>query len=76
MTPEEHWKHFEKSWLALKSYTYLGKATPFLDTGVEREMMPLRHDMRNSTGGDHGGAAVHPRRRSRTGATTSASPRR
>jgi acyl-coenzyme A thioesterase PaaI-like protein len=51
MTPEEHWKHFEKSWRALKSYTYLGKGTPFLDIGVETETMPLRHDMRNSTGG-------------------------
>jgi hypothetical protein len=51
MSPEEHWKHFEKSWVALKSYTYLGKPTPFLDTGAEKEEMPLRHDMRNSTGG-------------------------
>lgn len=51
MSPEEHWKHFEKSWTALKSYTYLGKGTPYLDIGVEKETMPLRHDMRNSTGG-------------------------
>ncbi|MDO8365036.1 MAG: hypothetical protein Q7V88_19255 [Actinomycetota bacterium] len=51
MTPEEHWAHFNKSWIALQSYTYLGKGTPFLDVGVERELMPLRHDMRNSTGG-------------------------
>lgn len=51
MTPEEHWRHFEKSWQDLKSYTYLGKQTPFLDAGVEVETMPLRHDMRNSTGG-------------------------
>jgi hypothetical protein len=51
LTPEEHWKHFEKSWIALQSYTYLGKGTPFLDTGVTEEVMPLRHDMRNSTGG-------------------------
>lgn len=51
MTPEEHWQHFEESWRALKSYTYLGKTTPYLDAGVERETMPLRHDMRNSTGG-------------------------
>ncbi len=50
-TPEEHWRHFEQSWVALKSYTYLGKGTPFMDKGVERETMPLRHDMRNSTGG-------------------------
>lgn len=49
--PEEHWKHFEKAWVALQSYTYLGKGTPVLDAGVERETMPLRHDMRNSTGG-------------------------
>jgi acyl-coenzyme A thioesterase PaaI-like protein len=51
VTPEEHWRHFEQAWVALKSYTYLGKGTPFLDAGVERETMPLRHDMRNSTGG-------------------------
>jgi hypothetical protein len=51
LSPEEHWRHFEKSWQALKSYTYLGKATPFLDIGAEKEDMPLRHDMRNSTGG-------------------------
>lgn len=51
LTPDEHWKHFEKSWQALKSYTYLGKGTPFLDVGVDRETMPFRHDMRNSTGG-------------------------
>jgi hypothetical protein len=51
LTPEEHWHHFEKSWIALQSYTYLGKGTPFLDVGVDRETMPLRHDMRNSTGG-------------------------
>ena len=51
MSPEEHWEHFAKSWVALKSYTYLGKETPVMDLGVERETMPLRHDMRNSTGG-------------------------
>jgi hypothetical protein len=51
LTPEEHWAHFHKAWVALKSYTYLGKATPFMDLGVDRETMPLRHDMRNSTGG-------------------------
>jgi acyl-coenzyme A thioesterase PaaI-like protein len=51
MTPAEHWDHFAKSWVALQSYTYLGKETPVMDLGVERETMPLRHDMRNSTGG-------------------------
>ena len=51
LTPEEHWRHFEKSWIALQSYTYLGKGTPFLDVGVVDETMPVRHDMRNSTGG-------------------------
>ncbi|EUA23890.1 hypothetical protein I553_5018 [Mycobacterium xenopi 4042] len=49
--PEQHWKQFEKSWRALKIYTYLGKTTPFLDAGVEKETMPLRHDMRNPSGG-------------------------
>ena len=47
----EHWSQFEKAWTALLSYRYLGKLTPVLDVGVERETMPLRHDMRNSTGG-------------------------
>jgi acyl-coenzyme A thioesterase PaaI-like protein len=51
VTPEEHWQHFEKTWQALKTYTYLGKTSPFLDVGVTREEMPFRHDMRNSTGG-------------------------
>lgn len=51
LSPEEHWDRFAKSWVALQSYTYLGKGTPFLDVGVEGEEMPLRHDMRNSTGG-------------------------
>lgn len=51
MSPAEHWEHFAKSWVALQSYTYLGKETPVMDLGVERETMPLRHDMRNSTGG-------------------------
>ena len=51
VSPEEHWAHFARSWIALQSYTYLGKATPIMDAGVDREVMPLRHDMRNSTGG-------------------------
>ncbi len=51
MSPEEHWAHFARAWVALQSYTYLGKGTPYMDLGVERETMPLRHDMRNSTGG-------------------------
>jgi hypothetical protein len=50
-TPEEHWDHFAKSWIDLQSYTYLGKGSPFLDIGVTTESMPLRQDMRNSTGG-------------------------
>jgi acyl-coenzyme A thioesterase PaaI-like protein len=49
--PEEHWAQFQRSWTTLLSYRYLGKETPYLDRGVEREVMPLRHDMRNSTGG-------------------------
>lgn len=51
VSPEDHWAQFEKAWTALLSYRYLGKLTPILDVGVERETMPLRHDMRNSTGG-------------------------
>jgi hypothetical protein len=49
--PEQHWSQFERSWTALLSYRYLGKRTPVLDLGVERETMPLRHDMRNAAGG-------------------------
>lgn len=51
VSPEEHWAHFARAWVALKTYTYLGKRTPSMDAGVDRETMPLRHDMRNSTGG-------------------------
>lgn len=51
VSPEEHWAHFARAWVALKAYTYLGKRTPHMDAGVERETMPLRHDMRNATGG-------------------------
>jgi hypothetical protein len=47
----QHWEQFEKAWTALLSYRYLGKLSPGLDAGVERETMPLRSDMRNATGG-------------------------
>ncbi|GAD48800.1 hypothetical protein NT2_04_02120 [Caenibius tardaugens NBRC 16725] len=49
--PEKHWAHFARSWKALKTYTYLGKETPYIDAGVVEETMPLRHDMRNAGGG-------------------------
>jgi acyl-coenzyme A thioesterase PaaI-like protein len=51
MSGSEHWQQFAQSWTGLLSYRYLGKRTPVLDAGVERETMPLRHDMRNATGG-------------------------
>jgi hypothetical protein len=51
VSPEQHWEQFEKAWTTLLSYRYLGKRSPDLDTDVERETMPLRRDMRNSTGG-------------------------
>ncbi len=51
VAPEEHWKQFEKAWTTLLTYRYLGKGTRHLDLGVEKDTMPLRHDMRNSTGG-------------------------
>ncbi|MEY2426662.1 MAG: hypothetical protein QOI61_2234 [Actinomycetota bacterium] len=47
----DHWQQFHESWTGLLTYRYLGKRTPVLDLGVERETMPLRHDMRNSIGG-------------------------
>ena len=49
--PGEHWKQFEGSWTGLLTYRYLGKRTPVIDAGVDRETMPLRSDMRNATGG-------------------------
>jgi len=51
VSPDEHWAHFARAWVALKTYTYLGKRTPQMDAGVDRETMPLRHDMRNAAGG-------------------------
>src|ERR1700682_3367649 len=48
---DEHWGQFEQAWTALLTYRSLGKLTPILDVGVEQETMPLRWDMRNSTGG-------------------------
>ncbi len=49
--PERHWQAFAESWRTLLSYRYLGKTTPFIDRGAEREVMPLRSDMRNPSGG-------------------------
>jgi hypothetical protein len=51
VAPERHWEQFARAWVALRAYTYLGKRTPKMDAGVERETMPLRHDMRNAAGG-------------------------
>lgn len=48
---DEAMREFEQSYRALLTYRYLGKGNPHLDRGVERELMPLRRDMRNSTGG-------------------------
>jgi acyl-coenzyme A thioesterase PaaI-like protein len=44
-------REFEQSYRALLSYRYFGKGNTHLDRGVERELMVLRRDMRNSTGG-------------------------
>lgn len=49
--PERHWEAFARAWTRLLTYRYLGKRTPVLDAGVDRETMPLRHDMRNAAGG-------------------------
>jgi hypothetical protein len=48
---EQAKREFEQSYRALLSYRYFGKGNTHLDRGVERELMPLRRDMRNSTGG-------------------------
>lgn len=50
-SPEDHWAQFNKAWTGLLTYRYFGKLTPDLDANVEREEMPLRHDMRNAAGG-------------------------
>jgi hypothetical protein len=49
--PGEHWKQFAQSWTGLLTYRYLGKRTPVMDAGVDRETMRLRRDMRNRSGG-------------------------
>lgn len=51
VAPEDHWDQFAEAWTTLMSYRYLGKLSPDLDAGVERETMPLRPDMRGPTGG-------------------------
>lgn len=51
VSPEEHWDAFARAWTRLLTYRYLGKRTPVLDAGVERETMPVRSDMRNPAGG-------------------------
>src|SRR5688500_774957 len=48
---ERHWERFAEAWSTLMSYRYLGKLSPDLVEGVERETMPLRPDMRNAAGG-------------------------
>ena len=48
---DQHWNQFGEAWTALLTYRYLGKVSPGVDAGVEVETMPLRHDMRNPTGG-------------------------
>ena len=48
---DEYWEAFEKKWTGLLSYRYLGRRHGIMDTGVERETMVLRSDMRNSVGG-------------------------
>jgi hypothetical protein len=47
----DYWKEFENRWTSLLSYRYLGRVNPQLDAGVNDAEMPLRHDMRNATGG-------------------------
>ncbi|MEY2398537.1 MAG: hypothetical protein QOJ00_1711 [Actinomycetota bacterium] len=49
--PAQHWENFQQSWTGLLTYRYLGKRTPVIDAGVERETMVLRRDMRNVNGG-------------------------
>ena len=48
---DQHWADFEHKWPTLLRYRYLGRRPPAPDAGVGTDSMPLRHDMRNSTGG-------------------------
>jgi len=48
---DQYWTEFEKKWTGLLSYRYLGRRHGILDTGVDRETMVLRSDMRNAVGG-------------------------
>ena len=46
---DEYWKAFERKWLGLLSYRYLGRTHTFDKNGDNR--MKLRRDMRNADGG-------------------------
>jgi hypothetical protein len=49
---QDYWKQFETKWTSLLTYRYLGRTHPVLDEGARfHQTMPLRHDMRNATGG-------------------------
>ena len=49
---EQCWDTFESKWTSLLSYRYLGRQHKSLDKNAgDREVMLLRHDMRNSAGG-------------------------
>jgi hypothetical protein len=49
---EQYWDTFESKWTSLLSYRYLGRQHKSLDKNAgDREVMLLRHDMRNSAGG-------------------------
>lgn len=51
---ERYWDAFTQRWTGLLSYRYLGRAHTGFDTQADadaRDLMALRHDMRNSSGG-------------------------
>jgi acyl-coenzyme A thioesterase PaaI-like protein len=49
LSEDEYWKTFERKWLGLLSYRYLGRTHTFDKNGDNR--MKLRRDMRNANGG-------------------------
>ena len=49
---EQYWDTFESKWTSLLSYRYLGRRHKSLDKEAgDRDVMLLRHDMRNPAGG-------------------------
>ena len=48
---DRYWEEFATRWRGLLTYRYLGRQHSSLDSGVSVDIMALRHDMRNASGG-------------------------